>query len=752
MKSIFGLMVALGLAFVVAGIAVRPPEALSDEAPAMDFSAERAMTDVIRIGQVPHPTGTAANRRARDVLVQRMRELGLQVTIQPADAVASDHPGQALGGHVENLIGLLPGSDPTAPAVILMSHYDSAVGSPGAADDAAGVAASLETVRALVAGNDPRRRNLIVLITDGEEQGLLGAAAFFGTPDIDDSVGAVINLEARGAAGRAFMFETGHMNGAMMQLYAHSVRHPSTTSLAAFLYSILPNDTDFTHSRNQNLPGFNIAFIDEPFQYHAPTATPDVLDRGTLQHMGDQALDLTRALLAVETLPQNRPNAVFSDVFGQFVLVYPAWMGWVIIAVSGLMLLGVALRSSPRGETLRVAGIGLLGGLIIAGVCAGLGQGLFALTGSSTDFILNRPLLGRLGLFEIAMIAACLGGVLLASHLMLRSRPGLYRPHEGPALGLLGFGWIIALALQIWAPEAALIAAWPTLVGAAGLLSARRLGGWSWPVAMSLGVVGAAWMFVNIHAIFLGVGATLPAAPAALSALAALPLAVLLADAARTKAALTLGLALILVAAGLGVWLRVAPQATAARPAPTLMLYVDDPSAGTARLAAPADMADRWTRGVLSAGGAQVARGPIPGLGTMEWATVPARAVPASPPQLAVTALPNGQFEVRASDPLARELRLEIQADGPMADILLAGTPVMAPTTGAPLRVRWADPSQGLVLTLTAPPSTVMRWASFHDGWPDDAEALPTRGPDFVPFGPSDSLVVVGELPLTPPG
>ncbi|MFX9054231.1 M20/M25/M40 family metallo-hydrolase, partial [Acinetobacter baumannii] len=79
---------------------------------------------------------------------------------------------------IENIIGVLQGTDPSLPAIALMAHSDSVPGSPGAADDAAGVSAVLEVVRALKAAG-PHRRDVVVIITDGEEAGLLGARAFF---------------------------------------------------------------------------------------------------------------------------------------------------------------------------------------------------------------------------------------------------------------------------------------------------------------------------------------------------------------------------------------------------------------------------------------------------------------------------------------------------------------------------------------------------------------------------------------------
>ena len=52
---------------------------------------------------------------------------------------------------VRNVVAVLPGSDSTG-RLFLMAHHDSVETGPGAADDAAGVSALLESVRALAAG------------------------------------------------------------------------------------------------------------------------------------------------------------------------------------------------------------------------------------------------------------------------------------------------------------------------------------------------------------------------------------------------------------------------------------------------------------------------------------------------------------------------------------------------------------------------------------------------------------------------
>ena len=59
-----------------------------------------------------------------------------------------------------------------------------------------------------------------MLITDGEEAGLLGARAFVnGHPWLDD-IGLVLNFEARGNGGPVLLMQTGHENGWLVREFA----------------------------------------------------------------------------------------------------------------------------------------------------------------------------------------------------------------------------------------------------------------------------------------------------------------------------------------------------------------------------------------------------------------------------------------------------------------------------------------------------------------------------------------------------
>jgi hypothetical protein len=72
----------------------------------------------------------------------------------------------------------IPGSDPKAGYVMAGAHLDSWVAADGAADNGAGSAVIMEAARILAALNVQPKRTIRFALWSGEEQGLLGSAAF----------------------------------------------------------------------------------------------------------------------------------------------------------------------------------------------------------------------------------------------------------------------------------------------------------------------------------------------------------------------------------------------------------------------------------------------------------------------------------------------------------------------------------------------------------------------------------------------
>lgn len=799
MRQLSWFGAALGLALVLAWVGTRTPAPAPADAPPTVFSAGRAMADVEAMARAPHPTGSAENLRVRAHVLARMRELGLETSEQRAPAHTNPGRGAVLGAWTTNLIGVLPGRDRSLPPVLLMSHYDSAPGSPGAADDAAGVAASLEAVRALKAGGRPAR-DVVVLVTDAEEQGLLGAQAFFERHPLARRVGTVINLEARGAAGRTYMFETGPENGAAVDLYRRAVRSPASTSLAVFMYRVMPNDTDFTHARAAGLPGYNLAFIGRLFHYHAMSSTPARLHPGTLQHMGEQTLDLLRALSGETAPPERRPDAVYSDVFGLFVIAYPAWGGWVALGAAGLLVLIAGAIARRRGALAWrgvAAGAGLgLGLMLTAAATARLAR---QATGIDFGFAESRPLMARFEAFEAGL--ALLGLGLTLGLLGLASRGGrlrwlapvaaavvagalqLFGAPDGIGLGLglaaalftalavwktpapveTGVGmlapiWLVGLAAQLLAPEAALAVHWPLLAAAlAAVLAARIPAPWGPATAALVAGLGAGFILLLAHVTLVGVGLDMPEVLTTCLLLAAACLAPLLGPslAGRRGAGLVAlaGLAALLVGAGVIGWIRSGPPAHPDRPALSHVQYLAEPEAGRHRLVSALPGPDPWSREVLARGGV-LEFGPVPELWLSRAWSAPAAPVAAAAPAMGVERLSDGRVVLRLLPTAAgpRELRLTLSSEGVMSDLALNGQALEAPAAGEALRIRWADPSGGLTLSLRPPAGAPAELvvAAVHDGWPRGATPLPDRPANVMPWGSSDTLAVVVRRELAP--
>lgn len=618
---------SLTLAFLLAVWTTQAPKPRAADAPAVAFSAARAMSDIEQIARAPHPVGSPEHARVRAYLSARLTQLGLEVSEQAGPlspgsvkrlARAGGDPAAAHNQAI-NLIGVLPGKDRSQPAVMLMAHYDTVVGSPGAADDSAGVAAILEAVRAIKA-RGPVERDLIVLLTDAEELGLDGARVFFGGHPLRDRIGAVVNLEARGGGGRAAMFETGREAGPTVQLFRRAAARAdggtTATSIAAFMYERMPNGTDFTVPKDRGIGGLNLAFIGRPDQYHSADATPANLDRGAVQHLGSQALEAADALARAPSLPAKGENLVYSDVFGRWMIAHAQGTGWILLALAAALGGFAAWRARRRaGLTAGQVGLGVLDGLwfLTGGVillqATRLLAGPMSSRAASPDIyytLLRRlPWMEAGAVFAIAALSLVLlmgarrtrprviGGAFVAltavvlivggfSPVMLGLGvvavglslwPGQERPQAegavwGGWLGLLALVFVFGCALQAAAPEAALLFVWPVLLAAtAAALAALIDPGLARPLGLLPAVVatvlGGAWLLAIGHFVFLGVGMDMPGA-LALIALLVLLFARPLAPGAKTARLVMFAAAACLI---VGVGLNISAQLLAPSPA-----------------------------------------------------------------------------------------------------------------------------------------------------------------------------------------
>ena len=185
------------------------------------------MRHVRAIAHQPHPVGSPEAERVRAYLLDELRALGLAPTVQRTTAVSHQ---LAQAGRVANVLARLDRWGSTRP-VVLAAHYDSVATGPGAADAAAGVAAILETARALRAG-PPLRNDVILLLTDGEEPAMLGAEAFVAEHPWAAERGLVLNLKAGGRGGPVVLERTSAPNGRLVRGFSRAAPRPVAGSLA----------------------------------------------------------------------------------------------------------------------------------------------------------------------------------------------------------------------------------------------------------------------------------------------------------------------------------------------------------------------------------------------------------------------------------------------------------------------------------------------------------------------------------------
>ncbi|MCA5893296.1 M28 family peptidase [Isoptericola sp. NEAU-Y5] len=698
--------------------AVLPPSPRSADAPADEFSAERAFATVEAISTQVHPHGTAAAAEVRDTIVADLAALGLAPEVVDGVGMSGRLGDQSRVAATKNVVATIEGEDSSGP-VFLLAHYDSAEVSHGANDDGAGVATLLETARAL--GEGPALRNDVVLVfTDAEEACLCGAEAFVHADPRAAGGGVAVNLEARGSAGPVVMFETSDGNAALVDAYAQ-VPYPVGSSLAVEVYRILPNDTDFSpflDDPEARFTGLNSAYIDGAAAYHAPQDTADRMSLATLQHHGSNALALVRELGDADTAALAQPSAHDATYFplpGHVLARYPGWLTWPFALAAVLAVGAFAVVLARRRE---VHGEPTTAGRLVAGFASALLPIVGAVLGAmglwwlmvairpGYDEMLDpwRPWGFRVALLGIV------GLVLTGWFVGLRRRLG------APALALGALGWlaVIGVVLAAVTPGASYLAALPAMAGAVAgivaLTATRGVAGGR--VAVTLGaavgvVVVAPVVLLFFPALGLETGAA-PAVVAALLGLALTPvLAAMLPRGRRTGGWLVAacgGLTVVALLVGL-----VVDDFDARHPEPTRLAYALDADTGQALWVSDEGTPSDWTGQLVER--QQDLSGPFPMFHGEVWtgradaADLPAPEVTVVSDEtssegrtLTLTVRPGEGARIGTSDALRY---VELDADG-VTSAVLSGRELPVGGDGH-LSTRHYTPAGGVELVVTLP-------------------------------------------------
>lgn len=453
----------LFLSCLLAGLVflgMQPPQALPANVPGSVFSAERAKARLQQLNpeNLPHPAGSEQNQIVRGRIREQLQELGLQVELQ---SLVHCNPKFGSCSPVDNILARLPGSaGDRSHALLLTAHYDSVETGAGAGDDGAGVAALLE-IASMAVAQGGMAHDLILLFTDAEELGLIGADAFAREHEWFADTAVVINLEGRGVTGSSAMFETGEGNRSYIRILAQSLDRPIANSLTREVYRRMPNDTDFTVYREQGRSGFNFAFTGGAAVYHSAIDDVQQLDINSLQHHGDNVWALLQVLNQRELQRiDTDENAVFVDLFGHKLLHFPESSATGLALVLSVLML-VFVRISFRHQlSLRQSAWTVLFIVLLLPLLLGLGWLVSWPLGQWPD--LNRmghpyPWLGRLCLLLTALLAlrlvlnsfiqrAATGSITLVCWLFFAGL-ALLLSYRLPAASFLGIVPLVAFAL-----------------------------------------------------------------------------------------------------------------------------------------------------------------------------------------------------------------------------------------------------------------------------------------------------------------
>ena len=360
-----------------------PTRATLSSAPDTEFSAERALVPLHQIAKAPHYHGTDEHNRVRSFIVSELKKLGLETEVQQAFVLSNNNKRLV---KPKNIVARLKGSG-AGKALVLLSHYDSAlVPSLGASDAGSGVVTILESLRAYNASGKKPINDIIVLFTDAEEIGLVGASLFVNKHPWAKNVGLVLNFEARGSGGPSNMIvETNGGNTNLIKAFtAADVSYPVASSLMYSVYKMLPNDTDSTVFREDgDIESMFFAFIDDHYDYHTANDTVENLDIETLQHQGSYLLPLLHYFTASDlSALKAEDDAVYVNMPLVKFIHYP--FSWILpMVILAFVLFFVVLGYGFSRHKLNLNGIlkgfyPLLLSLIICGLLGVFGWKLLS--------------------------------------------------------------------------------------------------------------------------------------------------------------------------------------------------------------------------------------------------------------------------------------------------------------------------------------------------------------------------------------
>lgn len=295
-------------------------DAPTTSAPSVDAARARAVVEALAADDMEgRDNATPGSEAAQAYLVEQLAEF-----TEPSAGDAHDGYGHLIGGGT-NLIGIIPGTDRAGEVLVIGGHYDHLgtdcptdtpgdVVCNGAADNATGVAATLEVGRSLAALPDGPSRTVVVALWDAEEDGLRGANAYIARPlfPLEDTI-AYLNWDIQGANLSPALADTTVVVGAETggpNLQAASEAAAATGTLDTLDLSLL-----FGQGRSDHAPfaaaGVPVVFFSDSNNacYHTSQDDVSTVDFDKFAQQIPVGEALARDLVATDAVPEFDPDA-----------------------------------------------------------------------------------------------------------------------------------------------------------------------------------------------------------------------------------------------------------------------------------------------------------------------------------------------------------------------------------------------------------------------------------------------------------
>ncbi|KAF8715311.1 peptidase M28 family, partial [Rhizoctonia solani] len=246
-------------------------------------------------------------------------------------------------------------------AVLVNSHLDSTLPSPGAADDAISVRVMLECIRVLTEPPGWQPVHSIIFLFNNAEESLQDGSHLYATQHFTaHTVRAIINLEAAGSTGPELLFQA--TSEEMIEAYSHVLRPFGT---------VLANDVFSSGVIMSEYP--NMAIVGNSYLYHTRRDTVENIEPGVAQNTLALLTYLSSSASPLPTLQSySPPKTPYFSLLSRYFFSYYFSTAQRLYTATFLLSLPLFRLSRLHAQSIVGVPVLLIFGLVSANVFAAL--------------------------------------------------------------------------------------------------------------------------------------------------------------------------------------------------------------------------------------------------------------------------------------------------------------------------------------------------------------------------------------------